>query len=78
MVVNENMTTLENANPLVFQRSKERAILPEEEDDNIVDKIDGREVFGESEVRGEERVRLFSSDNPDAYKRTRYSFCTDF
>ena len=46
------MTTLENANPLVFQRSKERTILPEEEDDNIVDKIDGREVFGESEVQG--------------------------
>ncbi|XP_076449664.1 cytosolic iron-sulfur assembly component 2B-like [Babylonia areolata] len=39
------MTTLENANPLVFRRSKERPILPEEEDDNIVDKIDDREVF---------------------------------
>ncbi|KAK7115014.1 cytosolic iron-sulfur assembly component 2B-like [Littorina saxatilis] len=39
------MTSLENANPLVFQRSKERAILPEEEDDNVIDKIDSREVF---------------------------------
>ncbi|MCK5919774.1 MAG: hypothetical protein KAG66_02460 [Methylococcales bacterium] len=46
------MATLENENPLVFQRSTERAILPEEEDDNVVDKIDDREVFGKFDVQG--------------------------
>ena len=40
------MTALENANPLIFRRSKERPILPEEEDDDVIDKIDNREVFG--------------------------------
>lgn len=44
------MAQPENANPLVFQRSKERQILPEEEDDNVVDKIDDREVFGISKA----------------------------
>ncbi|EDO46468.1 predicted protein [Nematostella vectensis] len=36
---------LENVNPTVFQRLKERVVLAEEEDDNIVDKIDDREIF---------------------------------
>ena len=40
------MATLENANPLLYQRSNERSVLPEEEDDNIVDKVDDREIFG--------------------------------
>ncbi|KAL8557861.1 Cytosolic iron-sulfur assembly component 2B [Nucella lapillus] len=39
------MTTLENENPTIFRRSKDRPILPDEEDDNVVDKIDDREVF---------------------------------
>nr|KAG5703457.1 hypothetical protein BaRGS_022506 [Batillaria attramentaria] len=39
------MSGLENANPLVFQRSDDRPVLPEEEDDDIIDKIDDREVF---------------------------------
>ncbi|XP_078367404.1 cytosolic iron-sulfur assembly component 2B-like [Oculina patagonica] len=38
-------TTLENANPTIFQQKKERDILPEEEDEDVVDKIDEREVF---------------------------------
>lgn len=38
-------TTLENANPTIFQQKKEREILPEEEDEDIVDQIDEREVF---------------------------------
>lgn len=38
-------TSLENANPTIFQPKQERAILPEEEDDDVVDKIDEREVF---------------------------------
>ncbi|KAJ8303490.1 hypothetical protein KUTeg_019886 [Tegillarca granosa] len=36
---------LDNANPVVYEQSKERLVLPEEEDDDCVDKIDGREVF---------------------------------
>lgn len=37
---------LENVNPEVHQKIKERPLLAEEEDDNVVDKIDQREVFG--------------------------------
>ena len=40
------MATLDNANPLIFSKSKARETLPEEEDDNISDEIDSREVFG--------------------------------
>ena len=40
------MATLENINPRVFEKRKERIVLPEEEDDNVADKIDEREVFG--------------------------------
>ncbi|KAL3858739.1 hypothetical protein ACJMK2_008994 [Sinanodonta woodiana] len=36
---------LDNANPIVYQSQKEREILPEDEDDNIEDKVDSREVF---------------------------------
>ena len=36
---------LENANPLVFQRTADREVLPEELDDNVRDEIDAREVF---------------------------------
>lgn len=39
------MATLDNANPLVFSKSKAREILPEEEDDSISDEIDSREIF---------------------------------
>ena len=38
---------LDNANPVIYESSKEREINPEDEDDAIVDKIDEREVFGE-------------------------------
>lgn len=37
---------LENVNPEIHQKIKERALLAEEEDDNVVDKFDQREVFG--------------------------------
>ncbi|KAK2554416.1 Cytosolic iron-sulfur assembly component 2B [Acropora cervicornis] len=37
--------SLQNANPMVFKAKQERIILPEEEDDSVVDKIDEREVF---------------------------------
>ena len=36
---------MQNANPMVFKAKQERIILPEEEDDSVVDKIDEREVF---------------------------------
>jgi len=36
---------LENSNPAVFGRVSERKVLPEEEDDDIRDEIDAREVF---------------------------------
>lgn len=44
------MSRLENVNPEVFERRKEREILPEEQDDSIRDEIDAREVFGEAPV----------------------------
>lgn len=37
---------LENINPNVFKKSDERQILSSELDENIVDLIDSREVFG--------------------------------
>ena len=37
--------TLENANPTIFDKKQDRTVLPEEEDDGVVDKIDEREVF---------------------------------
>ena len=42
---NKMATTLENANPTIFQRKQERTVVPEEENDDVVDKIDEREVF---------------------------------
>lgn len=39
------MSRLENVNPEVFERVKDRDIRPEEEDDNVHDEIDSREVF---------------------------------
>lgn len=40
------MAQLENANPEIFQKAEEREVLPEEEDDDVYDEIDAREVFG--------------------------------
>lgn len=39
------MAALDNANPLIFGRSAERSVLPEEMDDDIRDEIDAREIF---------------------------------
>ena len=36
---------LENSNPAVFGKVAERKVLPEEEDDDVRDPIDAREVF---------------------------------
>lgn len=37
---------LENVNPNVYKKISDRDIILEEEDDNIVDEFDAREVFG--------------------------------
>uniref|UniRef100_A0A0B6YNS7 MIP18 family-like domain-containing protein n=1 Tax=Arion vulgaris TaxID=1028688 RepID=A0A0B6YNS7_9EUPU len=39
------MGNLDNANPTVFQITKDRDVLPEEEDDLVTDTFDSREVF---------------------------------
>ena len=41
---------LDNANPVIYECSKERDIRPEDEDDDVVDKIDEREVFGKQKL----------------------------
>ncbi|XP_051563003.1 cytosolic iron-sulfur assembly component 2B-like [Myxocyprinus asiaticus] len=38
-------TRLENANPLIFQRSGERLLTATDEDEDIADPIDDREIF---------------------------------
>ncbi|XP_066493542.1 cytosolic iron-sulfur assembly component 2B [Tiliqua scincoides] len=37
--------TLENANPLIYRRQGERPVTAREEDDELPDAIDGREIF---------------------------------
>ena len=39
------MATLENANPIVYEQSKEREITASDEDEDVIDEIDEREVF---------------------------------
>lgn len=38
-------TRLENANPLIFQRSGERLLTANDEDEDVADPIDDREIF---------------------------------
>ncbi|XP_048040635.1 cytosolic iron-sulfur assembly component 2B [Megalobrama amblycephala] len=38
-------TRLENANPLIFQRSGERLLTATDEDEDVADPIDDREIF---------------------------------
>jgi hypothetical protein len=40
------MASLENINPKLYRKCEEREITAEEEDDNLVDPFDSREVFG--------------------------------
>ena len=42
------MSVLENANPLIVGKLKERIVTPQEEDDSVRDEIDAREIFGMS------------------------------
>ena len=39
------VSVLDNANPTVYSKVGERIISPEEEDEDVVDVIDNREVF---------------------------------
>ena len=41
------MSMLENVNPVVIGKVKERQVTIEEKEDSIHDEIDGREIFGE-------------------------------
>ena len=43
---------LENISPEVFVKSKPREERPEDYDDDVVDPIDSREIFGELKGRG--------------------------
>ena len=38
---------LENENPNIYSKTDDRIATAEEEDDNIVDEFDPREIFGE-------------------------------
>lgn len=38
-------TRLENANPVIFQRTGERLLTSTDEDENVHDPIDDREIF---------------------------------
>ncbi|XP_052815540.1 MIP18 family protein galla-2-like [Mya arenaria] len=37
--------SLDNANPILYERTKERDLRPEDEDDDVEDEFDDREVF---------------------------------
>lgn len=54
---------LENLNPNVYKKSAERAVTSSEEDDNVVDPFDEREIFGKllNAVRLSECSWVFSS-----------------
>lgn len=39
------MSQLENANPVIFQRSGDRLLTSNDEDEDVHDPIDDREIF---------------------------------
>lgn len=39
-------STLINENPIVYEKTREREWQPEDENDDVQDEIDNREVFG--------------------------------
>lgn len=41
------MTTIENENPNVYKKCAQRELTSADEDDNVVDPFDDREIFGE-------------------------------
>lgn len=44
----EMSAEIENLNPNIFQKKSKRIATPEEEDDDVVDEFDEREIFGKS------------------------------
>ena len=44
-VILNSLMALQNANPVVYERAKERELTCDEKDEQIVDKIDEREIF---------------------------------
>lgn len=50
-------SSLINANPIIYEKTKRREWCPEDEDDDVQDKIDDREVFGKSLMK--QACRLF-------------------
>lgn len=56
------MDLLENSNPQVFQKSGDRLINPDDEDDAIYDEIDNREIFDAIKaIKGIVQLRLQKS-----------------
>lgn len=45
------MTELENLNPNVYRKCDERKITHADEDDDVVDPFDDREIFGKSKFK---------------------------
>jgi hypothetical protein len=43
---NSKMTELENINPSIYKKTDEREVTKSELDENVVDPIDEREIFG--------------------------------
>ena len=42
--------SIENINPVIYDKLKEREVLPKDEDDSVFDDIDDREIFGKIQV----------------------------
>ena len=62
---------LENANPTVFSARKVRETLPDEEDDDVTDRIDAREVFGTHFIAS----RCVNSKNEGCESRSCHDLC---
>lgn len=53
-------TRLENANPLIFERSGERKQSAADEDEQVADPIDDREIFDILQIQFQLLVSLYS------------------
>ncbi|WAR12930.1 GALL2-like protein [Mya arenaria] len=56
--------SLDNANPILYERTKERDLRPEDEDDDVEDEFDDREVFGMVDDAGNRVEILFTPTIP--------------
>ena len=60
--------SIENSNPVIYDKLKEREVLPQDEDDSVFDDIDDREIFGKSLMsRGLLTVQTFPKTVPFGY-----------